>query len=136
MESAGANLLRYRVEGFVTGGALFGNLARLSAAGIPVITVLHGSSTAGGAYMPGLSDYVVAVRGRAKAFLAGPPLLKAATGEIATDEELGGADMHATISGLAEYVAEDEFKRTDNPLLARGDEEPLLGLPSLKSSSK
>ena len=108
VESAGANLLRYRVEGFVTGGALFGNLARLSAAGIPVITVLHGSSTAGGAYMPGLSDYVVAVRGRAKAFLAGPPLLKAATGEIATDEELGGADMHATISGLAEYVAEDD----------------------------
>ncbi|MEQ8348002.1 MAG: carboxyl transferase domain-containing protein [Sneathiellaceae bacterium] len=108
VESAGANLLRYRVEGFVTGGALFGNLARLSAAGIPVITVLHGSSTAGGAYMPGLSDYVVAVRGRAKAFLAGPPLLKAATGEIATDEELGGAEMHATISGLAEYVAEDD----------------------------
>jgi geranyl-CoA carboxylase beta subunit len=108
VESAGANLLKYRVEGFVTGGALFYNLAKLSAAGIPVITVVHGSSTAGGAYMPGLSDYVVMVRGRAKAFLAGPPLLKAATGEIATDEELGGAEMHATVSGLAEYLAEDD----------------------------
>ena len=72
VESAGANLLKYRVEGFVQGGAIFYNLARLSAAGIPVITVVHGSSTAGGAYMPGLSDYVIMVRGRAKAFLAGP----------------------------------------------------------------
>jgi len=108
VESAGANLLKYKVEGFISGGALFYNLAKLSAAGIPVITVVHGSSTAGGAYMPGLSDYVVVVRGRAKAFLAGPPLLKAATGEIATDEELGGAEMHATISGLAEYLAEDD----------------------------
>jgi geranyl-CoA carboxylase beta subunit len=108
VESAGANLLKYRVEGFITGGALFYNLAKLSAAGVPAITVVHGSSTAGGAYMPGLSDYVVMVRGRAKAFLAGPPLLKAATGEIATDEELGGAEMHATVSGLAEYLAEDD----------------------------
>ncbi len=58
--------------------------------------------------MPGLSDYVVMVRNRARAFLAGPPLLKAATGEIATDEELGGADLHATVSGLAEYLAEDD----------------------------
>jgi geranyl-CoA carboxylase beta subunit len=108
VESAGANLRRYRVEKFVRGGAIFYNLARLSAAGIPIITVAHGSSTAGGAYLVGLSDYVVMVRGRAKAFLAGPPLLKAATGEIATDEELGGADMHSRISGLAEYVAEDD----------------------------
>jgi len=108
VESAGANLLKYRVEGFVHGGAIFYNLARLSAAGIPVITVVHGSSTAGGAYMPGLSDYVIMVRGRAKAFLAGPPLLKAATGEIATDEELGGAVMHTQVSGLGEYLAEDD----------------------------
>ncbi|SOY48104.1 acyl-CoA carboxylase subunit beta [Cupriavidus taiwanensis] len=108
VESAGANLRKYRVDKFVRGGALFYNLARLSAAGLPVITVVHGSSTAGGAYMPGLSDYVVMVRKRARAFLAGPPLLKAATGEIATDEELGGADLHATISGLAEYLAEDD----------------------------
>src|SRR3990167_6464018 len=96
VESAGANLLEYRVEHFIHGGTVFYNLARLSAAGIPVITVVHGSSTAGGAYMPGLSDYVVMVRERARAFLVGPPLLKAATGEIATEEELGGADMHAT----------------------------------------
>lgn len=108
VESAGANLLAYRVEGFVQGGALFHNLARLSAAGLPVITVVHGSSTAGGAYMPGLSDHVVMVRGRARAFLAGPPLLKAATGEIATDEALGGAAMHAEVSGLADHLAEDD----------------------------
>jgi geranyl-CoA carboxylase beta subunit len=108
VESAGANLLKYRVEGFVNGGAIFRNLARLSAAGVPVVTVVHGSSTAGGAYFPGLSDYVIMVRGRARAFLAGPPLLKAATGEIATEEELGGAEMHARVSGLAEYVAEND----------------------------
>jgi len=108
IESAGANLLRYRVEDFVQGGRLFHNLARLSAAGIPVLAIVHGSSTAGGAYLPGLSDYVVMVRGRAKAFLAGPPLLQAATGEIATDEELGGAEMHAQVSGLADYLADDD----------------------------
>ncbi len=108
VESAGANLFNYRVEHFIHGGANFYNLARLSAAGIPVLAVVHGSSTAGGAYMPGLSDYVVMVRGRAKAFLAGPPLLKAATGEIATDEELGGAELHAGTTGLAEYLAEDD----------------------------
>ncbi|MEM9014167.1 MAG: carboxyl transferase domain-containing protein [Pseudomonadota bacterium] len=108
VESAGGDLLNYTVEGFIAGGSLFANLARLSAAGLPVISILHGSSTAGGAYMPGLSDYVIAVKDRGKAFLAGPPLLKAATGEIATDEELGGAQMHATVSGLAEYLAEDD----------------------------
>lgn len=108
VESAGANLLTYRVETFIHGGSGFYWLARLSAAGIPVISVVHGSSTAGGAYMPGLSDYVVMVRDRARAFLAGPPLLKAATGEVATEEELGGAEMHATTSGLAEYLAEDD----------------------------
>ncbi|MFC5500583.1 acyl-CoA carboxylase subunit beta [Caenimonas terrae] len=108
VESAGANLLKYRVEGFVQGGALFRNLARLSAAGIPVITVQHGSGTAGGAYMPGLSDVVVMVRKRSRAFLAGPPLLMAATGEVATEEELGGAEMHTSVSGLGEYLAEDD----------------------------
>jgi geranyl-CoA carboxylase beta subunit len=108
VESAGANLMRYRVEGFVQGGTLFRNLARLSAAGIPVITVQHGSGTAGGAYMPGLSDVVIMVRGRSRAFLAGPPLLKAATGEVATEEELGGAEMHTAVSGLGEYLAEDD----------------------------
>ncbi|SFU90849.1 geranyl-CoA carboxylase beta subunit [Polaromonas sp. YR568] len=108
VESAGANLMRYRVEGFVHGGSLFRNLARLSAAGIPVITVQHGSGTAGGAYMPGLSDVVIMVRKRSRAFLAGPPLLMAATGEVATEEELGGAEMHAGVSGLGEQLADDD----------------------------
>ena len=123
VESAGANLLKYRVEGFIHGGAIFYNLAKLSAAGLPVVTVVHGSSTAGGAYMPGLSDYVIMVRGRAKAFLAGPPLLKAATGEIATDEELGGAVMHTHVSGLGEYLAEDDADavRYAREVLARLD---------------
>jgi len=108
IESAGANLLRYRVEDFIEGGRLFHNLARLSAAGIPVVALVHGSSTAGGAYLPGLSDYVIMVRGRARAFLAGPPLLRAATGEVASDEELGGAAMHTSVSGLGEYLAQDD----------------------------
>jgi len=108
VESAGANLLAYRVEEFVRGGTLFRNLARLSAAGLPVLTVTHGSSTAGGAYQTGLSDYVIMVRGRSRAFLAGPPLLKAATGEIASEEDLGGAEMHTGISGLGDYLAEDD----------------------------
>jgi geranyl-CoA carboxylase beta subunit len=108
VESAGANLMKYRVEGFVKGGKLFRNLAKLSSAGIPIVTIQHGSGTAGGAYMPGLSDVVIMVRGRSRAFLAGPPLLKAATGEIATEEELGGAEMHTSISGLGEYLAEDD----------------------------
>jgi len=108
VESAGGDLVNYTVEGFLRGGTLFANLARLSKAGLPVISILHGSSTAGGAYMPGLSDYVIAVKDRGRAFLAGPPLLKAATGEIATEEELGGAEMHASVSGLAEYLAEDD----------------------------
>ena len=108
VESAGANLMTYKVEEFVTGGSLFRNLARLSAAGLPVLTVTHGSSTAGGAYQTGLSDYIVMVRDRSRAFLAGPPLLKAATGEIATEEELGGALMHSSVSGLGDYLAEDD----------------------------
>jgi geranyl-CoA carboxylase beta subunit len=108
VESAGANLLAYKVEDFVRGGNMFRNLARMSAAGLPVITVTHGSSTAGGAYQTGLSDYIIMVRGRTRAFLAGPPLLKAATGEVATEEELGGAEMHTQISGLGDYLAEDD----------------------------
>src|ERR1700748_378862 len=107
VESGGANLL-YQAEMFVEGGRGFANQARMSAAGIPQVTVVHGSSTAGAAYLPGLSDYVIMVRNQAKVFLAGPPLLQAATGEIATDEELGGAEMHATVSGVAEWMAEDD----------------------------
>ncbi|MET0541550.1 MAG: carboxyl transferase domain-containing protein, partial [Variovorax sp.] len=108
VESAGANLMAYRVQDFVRGGGIFRNLARLSAAGLPVITVTHGSSTAGGAYQTGLSDYIVMVRDRTRAFLAGPPLLKAATGEIATEEALGGAVMHTAVSGLGDYLADDD----------------------------
>jgi len=107
VESGGANL-NYQAEIFVEGGRTFANMARMSALGIPHIAVVHGSSTAGGAYHPGLSDYVVVVKGRSKIFLAGPPLLKAATGEIASDEELGGAEMHSEVSGVAEYLAEDD----------------------------
>ncbi|WP_454733295.1 MULTISPECIES: acyl-CoA carboxylase subunit beta [Cupriavidus] len=108
VESAGANLMTYKVEDFIRGGNLFRNLARLSAAGLPVVTVTHGSSTAGGAYQTGLSDYIIMVRGRSRAFLAGPPLLMAATGEVATEEELGGAVMHTSVSGLGDYLAEDD----------------------------
>ncbi|NBB34015.1 geranyl-CoA carboxylase subunit beta [Pseudomonas sp. BC115LW] len=106
-ESGGANL-NYAAEIFVEGARSFANQARMSAMGLPQITVVHGSATAGGAYQPGLSDYVVVVRGKAKLFLAGPPLLKAATGEIATDEALGGAEMHAQTAGTAEYLAEND----------------------------
>lgn len=108
VESAGGDLKNYLVEGFVDYGEIFANLARLSASGIPTIAVLHGSSTAGGAYMPGLSDHVIAVREHGKAFLAGPPLLRAATGEIADDQELGGAEMHADVSGLADHLVDDD----------------------------
>ena len=86
----------------------FANQARLSAAGIPQITVVHGSATAGGAYQPGLSDYVIMIRKQSTVYLAGPPLLKAATGEVATEEEIGGAEMHSEIAGTADYLAEND----------------------------
>jgi len=107
VESGGANLM-YQAEIFVDGGRSFANQARLSAAGIPQVAVVHGSSTAGGAYLPGLSDYVVLVKDRSSIFLAGPPLVKAAIGEEATDEELGGADLHAKVTGLGEYLADND----------------------------
>lgn len=106
-QSGGANLT-YAAEMFVDGGRGFANQARMSAAGIPQITVVHGSATAGGAYQPGLSDYIIMVRRQATMYLAGPPLLKAATGEIATDEELGGAEMHSITSGVSDYLAEND----------------------------
>jgi geranyl-CoA carboxylase beta subunit len=87
---------------------MFYGLAKLSAAGIPTIAVLHGLSTAGGAYQPGMSDYVVGVKKNGMAALAGPALLKAATGQIADKDELGGSEMHARITGLVEYLAEDD----------------------------
>ena len=108
VQSAGADLLDYVPATWVRAGGMFHRQAKLSAAGCPVISVVHGSSTAGGAYMPGMSDYVVMVRNQAMAFLAGPPLVRAATGEVAEAEDLGGTDMHASISGLTEYVAEND----------------------------
>ncbi|MGE0388057.1 MAG: acyl-CoA carboxylase subunit beta [Gammaproteobacteria bacterium] len=106
-QSGGANL-KYVSDYFLEGARFFADRARLSAFGLPQITVVHGSATAGGAYDPGLSDYMIMVRGKATMYLAGPPLLKAATGQIATDEELGGAEMHCRIAGSAEYLAEDD----------------------------
>ena len=114
-ESGGGNLARsteqpdpWGAHGFIDGGRVYGQQAELSAAGIPQITVSHGNATAGGAYQVALSDYVVLVREQTHLFLAGPPLLKAATGEDADYETLGGADMHATISGTGEYIAEND----------------------------
>ena len=112
VESGGGSL-RHQAECFVEGGAMFRNQARLSAAGIPQISVVHGTATAGGAYLPGLTDYMIMVGRRAKVFLAGPPPLKAATGEIAGDEELGGADMHSSVSGVTDFVAEDDAEALD-----------------------
>jgi geranyl-CoA carboxylase beta subunit len=107
VESGGANLM-YQSEIFIEGGRSFANQARLSAAGLPQITVVHGSSTAGGAYLPGLSDYVILVRGRSNIFLAGPPLVKAAIGEDCTEDEIGGAETHAQVTGLGEYLTEND----------------------------
>ena len=107
VESAGANLL-YQAEVFNAGGRIFANQARLSAQGIPQAALVFGSSTAGGAYIPGMSDYVVMVRGQATVYLGGPPLVKMATGEIVDDETLGGAEMHAHASGVSDYTAEND----------------------------
>ncbi|MCM2422533.1 carboxyl transferase domain-containing protein [Streptomyces sp. RKAG293] len=107
VESGGADLPSQK-EIFIPGGALFRDLTRLSAAGIPTIAVVFGNSTAGGAYIPGMSDHVIMVKDRSKVFLGGPPLVKMATGEESDDESLGGADMHARVSGLADYYALDE----------------------------
>ena len=110
VESAGINLLNYTVEFWANFGAVFYGKARLSAAGIPTIAVLHGMSTAGGAYHTGMSDYVVGVKNNGMAALAGSALLKAATGEDSSNEELGGAEMHSVITGLVEYLANDDLE--------------------------
>ena len=107
VESAGADLPT-QVEIFQPGGRMFRDLTQFSAMGIPTVALVFGNSTAGGAYVPGLCDYVVMVRNQAKVFLGGPPLVKMATGEDSDDESLGGAEMHSRISGLADYLAEDE----------------------------
>ena len=108
VESAGADL-PVQSKIFVAGGRGFREITRRSKRRIPTIAVVFGSSTAGGAYLPGMSDYVVMVKRQAQVFLAGPPLVKMATGEVASEEELGGAEMHSRVSGLSDYLAEDEF---------------------------
>ncbi|MFD4986555.1 acyl-CoA carboxylase subunit beta [Streptomyces sp. NPDC058374] len=107
IESGGADLPSQK-EIFIPGGALFRDLTRLSAAGIPTVAVVFGNSTAGGAYIPGMSDHVIMVKERSKVFLGGPPLVKMATGEESDDESLGGAEMHARVSGLADHLADGE----------------------------
>ncbi len=107
VESGGADLPTQK-EIFIPGGRLFRDLTRSSARKQPTIALVFGNSTAGGAYVPGMSDYTVFVRGGAKVFLGGPPLVKMATGEESDDESLGGAEMHARVSGLADHLAEDE----------------------------
>ncbi|GAC58279.1 putative acyl-CoA carboxylase beta chain [Gordonia hirsuta DSM 44140 = NBRC 16056] len=108
VESGGADLPT-QSEIFVPGGRQFRDLTEASASGRPVISLVFGNSTAGGAYVPGMSDYTVMVKEGAKVFLAGPPLVKMATGEVSDDESLGGAEMHARTSGLADYLAVDEM---------------------------
>lgn len=107
VESGGANL-PHQSELFVKGGRGFANQAQMSALGLPQISLVFGNSTAGGAYIPGLSDYSVFVRKQALAFLGGPPLVKMATGEEVDEETLGGTDMHARVSGLVDFVAEND----------------------------
>ncbi|HSJ19217.1 MAG TPA: carboxyl transferase domain-containing protein [Nocardioidaceae bacterium] len=107
VESGGADLPSQK-EIFIPGGELFRGLTRASAEKTPTIALVFGNSTAGGAYVPGMSDYVVMVKEGAKVFLGGPPLVKMATGEESDDESLGGAEMHARTSGLADYLAVDE----------------------------
>ena len=119
VESAGADLRgaqggatetrQLQYPHFASSGRSFYEMTELSKLRIPVISVVFGSSTAGGAYQPGMSDYNIFIKDQSKAFLAGPPLVKMATGEESDDETLGGAQMHSEISGLSDYLAEDEM---------------------------
>ncbi|MEL0065926.1 MAG: carboxyl transferase domain-containing protein [Gammaproteobacteria bacterium] len=120
VESAGADLsgesgedpeaaIQREIEHFAESGRLFYEITELSKMRIPTVSVVFGASTAGGAYQPGMSDYNIFIRNQSKVFLGGPPLVKMATGEDANEEDLGGADMHTTISGLGDYLALDEM---------------------------
>src|SRR5512143_2419427 len=106
-ESAGADL-PVQAKIFVPGGRTFRELTRRSAERVPTICLVFGSSTAGGAYVPGMSDYVVMVKGGAQVFLGGPPLVKMAIHEEVDEETLGGAEMHSRVSGVSDYLAADE----------------------------
>ncbi|MCW2582576.1 MAG: Methylcrotonoyl-CoA carboxylase [Klenkia sp.] len=107
VESGGADLPS-QADLFVNAGQIFHDLTELSSMGVPTVALVFGNSTAGGAYVPGMCDYSVLVDQQAKVFLGGPPLVKMATGEDADDEELGGAAMHARVSGVADHFAVDE----------------------------
>jgi acyl-CoA carboxylase subunit beta len=111
-QSAGADLSQQE-KVFHKGGASFRELARRSKAGLPSVCVVFGNCTAGGAYSAGMSDYCIMVKNQAKVFLGGPPLVKMATGEVVDDETLGGAEMHSKISGLADYLAQNEHDALD-----------------------
>ncbi len=106
-ESAGADLTQ-QAKIFNYGGKAFREITRRSAKGIPSISVVFGSSTAGGAYVPGMCDYTIMVKNQAKTYLAGPPLVRMAINEESDDETLGGADMHSRKSGLCDFLAENE----------------------------
>jgi len=108
-ESGGANL-NYASDLFVEGAKSFANQARLSAAGIPQITLVHGNATAGGAYQPALSDYVILVRNKSQMFLAGPPLVLAAIGEVVDEETLGGAKLHAETVGTGDFIVDNDIE--------------------------
>ncbi len=108
VESGGANLPE-QAKIFNQGGSSFKDITRRSKAGIPSIAIVCGNATAGGAYIPGMSDYAIYVKDNAKVFLAGPPLVKMATGEVSDDESLGGAEMHSRVSGNSDYLAQDEM---------------------------
>jgi len=131
VESGGADL-PHQAEIFIPGGQSFHDITALSAAGVPTIALVFGNSTAGGAYVPGMSDYVVMIDGRSKVFLGGPPLVKMATGEESDEESLGGADMHARVSGLADYFATDEADaiRLGRQIVRRLNHRPLGPPPS------
>ncbi len=135
VESGGADLPT-QAEIFIPGGRHFRDLTQLSAAGVPTIALVFGSSTAGGAYVPGMCDYVVMVKERAKVFLGGPPLVKVATGEESEEEELGGAEMHARVSGLADYMALDELDclRLGRRIVARLNRRKLGPEPALPAA--
>ena len=121
VESAGADLrgqgsdedpeeaIQREIGHFAESGRLFYEITELSKMGIPTVSLVFGASTAGGAYQPGMSDYNILIKNQSRVFLGGPPLVKMATGEDADPESLGGADMHTTISGLGDYLAQDEM---------------------------